>query len=30
MSYVSQLVRTLNYFARMIGKGAPKAEKAQA
>jgi glyceraldehyde 3-phosphate dehydrogenase len=29
-SYVSQLVRTVNYFAKMIGKTAPKAEKAQA
>ncbi len=30
MSYVSQLVRTVHYFAKLIGKGAPKAEKAQA
>jgi glyceraldehyde 3-phosphate dehydrogenase len=30
MSYVSQLVRTVHHFAKMIGKSAPKAEKAQA
>jgi glyceraldehyde 3-phosphate dehydrogenase len=30
MSYVSQLVRTVHYFAKLIGKNAPKAEKAQA
>jgi glyceraldehyde 3-phosphate dehydrogenase len=29
MSYVSQLVRTVNYFAKLINKGAAK-EKAKA
>jgi hypothetical protein len=30
MSYVSQLVRTVNYFAKLINKGATAKEKVKA